>query len=448
MKESPFIQNVTVLISGTALAQALQFLVSPVLSRLYDPSAFGLLGVFLATMGIVSVVAAAKYELAIVLPKEDRAAANLFVLSCAIVGGISFVILVAVGFGRDLFARLMGEPELASYFWWLPIGVLAVGLYQVFNYWATRRKHYARLSISQGIRSVGVAGAQVPAGMLKVGAGGLIGGQIVGQTIATVVLGFQILKEDGRRIWEAVSLAGMRNEAREYSKFPKFTAPQDMVNSISQNIPAYLLAFFFSPSVVGFYWFTHRLLSAPSRLIGEAVRKVFYQRVSEKYVRGKSVYTDLWKTTAGLLALGLVPTVVVLMWGPYLFAFLFGEEWSVAGAYAQWLTLWWLVGFINVPSTMLVHVFGLQHLLLIYETLLVVSRVLSIALGAYLGDDYTAIMLFSLVGVTFNGAIIVFMFWRAKLQGVDQKVNGSFDDEEGVPTPENDTDSVETHQWR
>jgi O-antigen/teichoic acid export membrane protein len=417
IRESSFIKNVTVLVSGTALAQALQFLVSPILSRLYDPAAFGLLGVFLATMGIVSVVAAAKYELSIVLPEDEGSAANLFVLSCAIVCGVSFVVLAGVAFGRAFFAQLIGEPGLAPYFWWLPLGILAAGLYQVFNYWATRRKHYTRLSISQGIRSAGTAGVQVPAGLLNGAAGGLIGGQVAGQVAATAVLGVQILKEDGRRIWEAVRFTGIRNQASQHSKFPKFTAPQSMVNAVSQNIPAYMLAAFFSPSVVGFYWFTHRLLSAPSRLVGEAVRKVFYQQVSEKYARGGSVYGNLWKTTAGLLGVGLVPTALILFAGPQLFSFAFGGEWQAAGVYAQWLTLWWLVGFVNVPSTMLVHVFGLQHLLLSYEVILAIARVLAIAVGAYIGDDVTSIMLFSIVGAAFNGAIIAFVFWQAKHRG-------------------------------
>jgi O-antigen/teichoic acid export membrane protein len=199
-----------------------------------------------------------------------------------------------------------------------------------------------------------------------------------------------------------------------------------MVNAVSQNIPAYMLAAFFSPSVLGFYWFTHRLLSAPSRLVAEAVRKVFYQQVSEKYARGGSVYSDLWKTTAGLLGIGIVPAVLILVTGPQLFSFAFGHEWQVAGVYAQWLTIWWLVGFVNVPSTMLIHVFGLQHLLLSYEVVLAIARVCAIAVGAYIGDDVTSIMLFSIVGALFNGAIIAFVFWQAKQEG---KMNTSDQDE-------------------
>ena len=411
---SAFVQNVVVLMSGTALAQALQFAISPVLSRLYEPSAFGLLGVFLATKSIVSVVSAAKYELSIVLPERDDVAVNLFALGGGIVVLVSTGILLGVMVGRLQLSALLGEPQLAPYLWWLPLAVLAAGLYKVLNYWSTRKKHYTRLSISQGVRSVGVAGTQVPAGYLQAGPTGLVGGQVAGQVLATVALGAQILREDWRRIWKFLSLRKMRVGATEYSNFPVYTAPQDLTNSISQNIPSYLLAFFFSSEAVGFYWFTRRLLNAPSRLVGRAVRKVFYQRASEKHAEGKRIFSDLWKTTAGLAGLTVVPVLVILAAGPPIFEFAFGGEWERAGRYAQWLILWWAVGFINIPAMMLVHTFSLQHLLFGYEVVQAVARVLAIAFGAYVGDDLTSIMLFSIVGMICNGALVGFMFWYVR----------------------------------
>lgn len=413
---SAFVQNVVVLMSGTALAQALQFAVSPVLSRLFAPAAFGLLGVFLAAKSVLFVVSAAKYELSLVLPDQDDVAANLFAFGLGLVGMVSMSVLVGVVVGRGSLATLMGESKLAPYLWWLPLAVLAAGTYRVLNYWATRKQHYTRLSISQGVRSCGVAGTQVPAGYLQMGPGGLIGGQVAGEVLATVVLGWQILREDWRSIREALSLSTLRAAAHQYRKFPLYTAPQDLVNSVSQNVPSFLLAFFFDPATVGFYWFTWRLLKAPSRLIKEAVRKVFYQRISDKHNEGEDLYPDFWRTTAGLGALALVPVGIIALAGPPLFSFVFGDEWTRAGHYAQWLVLWWFFGFSNVPAMMLIHTFGLQHLLFGYEVGQAMARVAAIALGAYLGNDLTAIMLFAGVGAVFNGALIVFVFWYVRRQ--------------------------------
>jgi IS5 family transposase len=63
---------VAVVASGTAGAQAITMGFSPVITRLYGPEAFGLLGVFMAMVQVLVPAAALTYPIAIVLPKEDR----------------------------------------------------------------------------------------------------------------------------------------------------------------------------------------------------------------------------------------------------------------------------------------------------------------------------------------------------------------------------------------
>lgn len=411
IKQSRFVKDVVVLMSGTALAQALQFAVSPLLSRLYDPSAFGLLGIFLATKGIISVAAAAKYELSIVLPETDELASNLLVLAGGIVTGVTLLVLGGVALGREELATLVGEPKLAPYLWWLPLAVLAAGLYKVLNYWATRKTHYTRLSISQGIRSVGVAGTQTSAGYFQAGPTGLVGGQVAGQVLATVTLGWQTLKEDLSTIYRAVRLHRLKKGARDYNKFPKFTAPQGFINSVSQNAPSYLLVFFYDSKVVGYYWFTKRLLRASSRLLGKAVRKVFYQRASEKHNKGKSLAGILSNVTVSLSLLSVFPFLVVFIFGPDLFDFIFGSDWYRAGIYARWMSIWIVAGFINVPSIMTIYILNKQKYLLVYEIVMAIVRVLSIPFGYYIGDDITSIISFSLAGGFLNTALIAVVYW-------------------------------------
>ena len=76
-----FASDVLKLAGGTAFAQALAILASPLITRLYGPEAFGLAALFTSIVGIVGVVACLRYELAIMLPKRDEEAANLLGLS-------------------------------------------------------------------------------------------------------------------------------------------------------------------------------------------------------------------------------------------------------------------------------------------------------------------------------------------------------------------------------
>lgn len=52
-----FARSVSILAGGTAAGQAIVVLASPILTRLYTPEDFGLLAVYAALLGIISVVA-------------------------------------------------------------------------------------------------------------------------------------------------------------------------------------------------------------------------------------------------------------------------------------------------------------------------------------------------------------------------------------------------------
>ena len=77
---SSFASDVLKLAGGTAIAQILSILASPIITRMYGPEAFGLSALFASITGIVAVVACLRYELAIMLPEKDEDAANLLAL--------------------------------------------------------------------------------------------------------------------------------------------------------------------------------------------------------------------------------------------------------------------------------------------------------------------------------------------------------------------------------
>lgn len=417
LKSSVFLKNVTILASGTVMAQALAVAAAPILTRLYDPATFGVLGVFVAMVALVSLVAAWRYDLAIVLPKDDEDAANIFALGCSLVAFMTLLTALIMALAGDWIVRLLGGSEFAPIIWWLPVAVFAGGLFNVFSYWATRRKYFKRLTMSRISSSGGVAGTQIFAGLAGAGAAGLIGGNVAGLSLATVVLGAQIYREDRKLIYHTTNTNKLKGMALEHQKFPKYAVPQSMLNTVSQNLPVFLLTGIFDPAVAGLYWLTHRLLQIPSVVIGDAVARVFYQRSVEIYHKRGDLLPIFTRSTLGLVAISVIPTAVILPFAPVLFEAIFGSAWHQAGVYAQWLVVSWLFGFITRPSTMLIPVFGLQRLFLFFEITLLISRGLAISLGAYLGNDVTAVAVYAIVGVFFNIALVTYMFIAAKRGG-------------------------------
>ena len=186
-----------------------------------------------------------------------------------------------------------------------------------------------------------------------------------------------------------------------------YRAPQVFLNVVSQSLPVLMLTSFFGPASAGFYSLGRRVLSMPTQLIGNSVGDVFYPRIAEAANNGENLTRMIIKATLALAAVGIIPFGIVMAFGPWLFEFVFGSDWVVAGEYARWIALWTLCAFINRPSVRAIPVLNLQDWFLVYEIISLAARVVALLLGFYLfKSDTSAIMLFSLSGVVLNAFLI------------------------------------------
>ncbi|HIB85036.1 MAG TPA: translocase, partial [Chromatiaceae bacterium] len=183
--KSEFSHNVITLMTGTTLAQAIPIAISPILTRLYTPEDFGVLALYMAVTALVSAIATGRYELAIMLPKNDVDAANIVALTITVTSMISLVTLSVVMIYNTEITLLLGNPEISNWLYIVPLTVFLTGVYQSLNYWSNRKKHYKRLSTSRVLQSGTGAGASLSMGGAGFSSGGLIIGQIVGQSVAT-----------------------------------------------------------------------------------------------------------------------------------------------------------------------------------------------------------------------------------------------------------------------
>ena len=93
-----FFKNVTTLVSGTTFAQAFSVIIYVVLSRIFTEEDFGVFGLYMNILNITIIFSTAKYELAILLPKNDRDSVNLLGLSGLISTIVSLLLFLPVIF--------------------------------------------------------------------------------------------------------------------------------------------------------------------------------------------------------------------------------------------------------------------------------------------------------------------------------------------------------------
>ena len=410
MTESRFSIDVLTLVTGTTVSLIITLLASPIITRLYGPAAFGLVALFTSITGILGVIVCLRYELAIVLPKSDEEAANLFGLCMLLVVVVSVATIPLLIILEQPLVQFLKAPQLGQFFWLIPPTLLISGTFLALNYWNTRTKQFKRLSIARISSSFSTTGTQLGAGFLGYTSGGvLIYANVFGQLVSTSVLGIQIMRDHLSFFRENISWEGMADTFRRYSNFPKFDVWSALINQISWQVPVLLLSSFFSTTIVGYYSLGMMMVTLPMSLIGGAIAQVFFQRAAIAQHEGSLslIFEDAYSF---LIKISLFPLLLLTFIGQDLFILIFGPSWGEAGFYIQILSVWAVFFFISSPISAILSIAGKQKTGLVLSTINLITRFVSISLGGILGSATLSILFFSLSGVVMYGSTgILFM---------------------------------------
>jgi O-antigen/teichoic acid export membrane protein len=409
---SDFTRNVLTLITGTSLAQAIPIAISPILTRLYTPAEFGIFALYMSIASLVSIVATARYELAIVVPRNEADAVNILSLSLVIAILVSIICVIIVLLFNKTIARSLGNPEIENWLYFIPLTVLLTGINQSFSLWFNRKKRYKGLAISR-VSGRGISAASnVGMGYGGVGASGLIIGGLFGLFSANIFLGIRLLKED-RSKFEAVTRHIMVALARKYSSFLKFNAAQAFTDMIRENGITILIQAFFSSSILGFYFLAVRIVKNPLTIIGSSISQVFYREIAERTNSKTPLYPILKSILVKLLLIS-TPIFGGLYWAaPILFGFIFGESWTMSGKFVQALIPWFFMNFIISPVTTVPIVLNRQGTFLIIGVIYAAITLMSIYTLWKLNFD--AITLISILSVILSLYMLLTLVWIVKI---------------------------------
>ena len=95
--ERTFRRDVGTLLVGSLIAQVLALLILPVLTRLYEPGDFGLLGKYLALVGALGTLSLLRYDLAIALPEKDEEGVQVLGLCLGVLLVFTVFLVLASG---------------------------------------------------------------------------------------------------------------------------------------------------------------------------------------------------------------------------------------------------------------------------------------------------------------------------------------------------------------
>lgn len=388
LRKYPFLSAAVGIGGATSLAQGIAVLASPALTRLFSPSEFGSF-VALNSMGLVlSVGIAMRLHLAIPLPKTPDEAKALVWLGLWSLGGMSLVLFAGTVTVTLLTAdeRLLGVPLVL-----LPAVPILAGTYAAFalaNATAIREGRFGAIARRQLIVAIVMVACQLAAGSANLGVVGLLVATVIAQLVGVISLirGTQLFGRPGG--FEPRTLL------RRYWRFPVMLAPAGWVNAAANQGQVVMVSALYSSAAAGWFGLVERVMSVPLTLVGQSVAQVYLSELSRgrrgEHARERELFI---RTSWILFGIALSMVVIVMPTGPWLFAWVFGEEWRSAGAMARPFVLAAAAQLVTAPLS---------------QTLVVYSRfTVQLALDATRLCLVTA----SLFGAAMRGASVIEAVW-------------------------------------
>jgi O-antigen/teichoic acid export membrane protein len=418
---SEFSKNVLTLVSGTVISQMIVIGLSPVLSRLYTPEEFGMLGTYMSIVSAVSIFSAGRYELAIVLPEKDEEAINLFAIAFIINAGISLLSFICSITFIHFFAGKIGLDEhFVFWLYFIPLFVFFIGSYQVLTNWASRKKNYRSISYYRISNSFFTASTNTALGVLRTGSAGLFIGNLLGSAVSAFIF-LGTLFSELKSLLKFVSAENILLAARKYKKFPLTNSLQAASDMLQVNGIIYFTSYFFTHAVVGSFSYTIRVLQAPMNFIGGAIALVFYQQASSMKSENKNIGHLISATMKKSMLIALPVLIILFVFGPELFAFVFGAKWREAGVYARILSPWIFLDFIRSTVAQVVFVTGRQKKLLLFSIISNLLLVVAMLYGGFIAKDVKkGFIAFSVLQ---SLMALVVLYWFNNISHQDKKTD-------------------------
>jgi lipopolysaccharide exporter len=368
LRRQRFLKNILILSGGTALAQSLNVLLVPVLTRLYKPFDFGQYALFVSFLNVAAVGVSLRYELGIVGVRTERKAAELALAACLF--AIPMSALAATVLLLFIHSSVLGFNALPPYSALLMFfALMFVGFFSVLRYWFVRQERFACISQALVVQNAVRCFSQIILALLGVTLGGLLGGEALGRSAG---MG-RMFKSAYQKIKPLILSSGptsIREVLQENWQFPVYSFPSSLVDSAAANISIPLVVWYYGTTSGGYYSLMQRVLALPLVLISASVADAFQARLAAHMRNEPAGVRRLFRnTSAGLLWVGLLPTGFLLLYGESAFRFVFGTAWTSAGTMAAIIAPYFLAQFVVSPLSRLVFVLEGQGWKLIYDVL-------------------------------------------------------------------------------
>ena len=374
----------------------------------------GSYAVLIAVAGVVSIVSTLRLDQGVPLADSDEEAVRLALLCLTIVHATTIFCTTIL-----LVAHLAGyHPSqwgIGYSIWLLPPSAWALGVWSSLRALHARWGNFSKIGSSAASTAAVQTLAQVGAGIAGIGAIGLSAGYALGRFTNVIWL------------WPKEALPRLRGHIRKTwrsaSRFPRYNLAPALLNSATVTAIAPFAALLYGLAVAGYFTLATRVLAAPSTLLGISISGVFYPRIADALRRGEGVTEPVVRLLAVLLLAPLPAFGLITLFGPELFALVFGEQWVNAGTIAAILSPWLALNFASSVLSTFITAKGELRRLFYFAFAESAIRIAALATGMPFASSELGVAVYSGSGVAIS---TFYVFWALRLAEAPRRLYGGW----------------------
>ena len=343
--DGSYIKNIGFQSGGNVLAQAINIVSLPIITRLFSPADIGVFNLFMQFMALATILISFRVEHVVMLPKSDSDARELvgFVAGFGVISCIAMTLILA---GLSL-AGLV--PEM--YRVWvliLPLASFLIVFAQAAQQLSQRTEDFWRSGLSEIANRAGNNLVSVGAGLLGFPGIWLGIGTSAGFVCKLLVVG-RILRPISFNLIQGARKGIKRIKSQRLEKLLGSMILSHGMLAVTALAPLTYIGYRYGEDKTGQFALVLGTLALPTTLIGNAVGQVFYQRASQQFAHGVSFVSLLLANARMLLFVAVPAFLLVGLTGPFLYSLVFGSQWYVAGQTAQIYAAAAALSFMTVP---------------------------------------------------------------------------------------------------
>ncbi len=371
VNKNPFWKSFFVLLTGTFLSQIVSVLSTPLISRIFTTSDFGVFAVISSFSTILINFFTFGLSSAVMTEKDNFKTKETFSVIFFLLVFLTFIVLLFLVFFTYYFDIRILVIEPYYFFLFVFFFVVFNGLKSLLLVFFNKSSSNRILFLVSFISPFSTLLISAPLGLLGFGFLGLVMGGILSSFISCIFMLSREFPIIFKLSWQSIKSVFKRNK-----DFLLFQYPSNFLETLNQQLPIQYFSTVFGSSYLGEFNMNDKLIGTPTRLIGGPLNTIYFRTASKNTNNSIKIDKLSFVLTTLILILGFPFGLLFVFYGPNIFSLLLGPNWIFAGELSRSLSIYYIFALIaNALSYLRVSINKQKNNLLIsiFHILIVLS---------------------------------------------------------------------------